>query len=89
MNRHQQLMLITAEECGELVQRCSKMIRHAERAADVEDKQRTKFVEEVGDVLGMIMLIVKHGYATMEELEERIKVKHDKLRTWSDLLDGE
>jgi hypothetical protein len=37
----------------------------------------------------MIMLIVKHGYATMEELEERIKVKHDKLRTWSDLLDGE
>jgi len=89
MNRHQQLMTITMEECGELIQRCSKMMRHAERAADVDEKQRSKFVEEVGDVLGMIMLIVKHGYATMEELEERIKVKHDKLRTWSDLLDGE
>lgn len=89
MNRHQQLMTITMEECGELIQRCSKMMRHAERAADVDEKQRTKFVEEVGDVLGMIILCVRNGYVSEMELEERIKVKHDKLRTWSDLFDGE
>jgi len=89
MNRHQQLMTITMEECGELIQRCSKMMRHAERAADVDEKQRSKFVEEVGDVLGMIILCVRNGYVSETELEERIKVKHNKLRTWSDLFDGE
>lgn len=87
LNKHQQLMLITAEECGELVQQCSKMMRHADRASDIDERKRVKFVEEVGDVLGMIMLIIKHGYVSMEEIEDRIKVKHEKLKTWSDLFD--
>lgn len=87
MNRYHQLMLITAEECGELVQSCSKMMRHAEQDSEIDEKQRASFVEEVGDVLAMIMLIMQYGYASEKELEERIKVKHDKLRKWSDLFD--
>ena len=30
MNKHQQLMTIMMEECGELIQRCSKMMRKYE-----------------------------------------------------------
>jgi len=87
MNRYQQLMIITAEECGELIQCCSKMLRHADRGADIDEKHRRRLVEELGDVLGMIMLIVKDGYATTDELEERINLKRDKLKIWSDLFD--
>ena len=89
MTNHQQLMTITMEECGELIQSCSKMMRHADRASDIHETQRKNLVEEVGDVLCMIMLMLDNGYVTEHELEERINVKRKKLKKWSDLLDGE
>ena len=50
LDARQQLMVILMEECGELVQECSKNLRRSE----VFD--RTKFKEEVGDVYAMIDL---------------------------------
>ena len=48
-----QLMVITMEECGELVQACSKAIRKDNH----RDNQLLK--EEIGDVYAMIQLLVK------------------------------
>ena len=49
INKLQQLMIITAEECGELTQRCSKIIRKYKKFSEIEDNQRNKLLEEVGD----------------------------------------
>ena len=47
-----ELMLITMEECGELIEACSKTIR----CEDYED--HPKMIEEVGDVLLLIEMII-------------------------------
>lgn len=86
IGKYQQLMAITAEECGELVQVCMKNIRKFDNAAQVDAQWREKLVEEAGDVLCMIALMVEHGLLTKDELDARITVKRDKLKIWSNLV---
>ena len=86
LNKLQQLMIITAEECGELTQRCSKIVRKYSTSDQIEEDQRVKLLEEAGDVLCMIELIVENGILTNEELGVRVNVKRDKLKKWSDLI---
>jgi NTP pyrophosphatase (non-canonical NTP hydrolase) len=92
INQLQQLMTITMEECGELVQQCSKTMRKFSTVDQVlEDTDRAvanriKLIEEAGDVLCMIELLVEHGLLTNEELGVRVNVKREKLKIWSDLI---
>ena len=87
INKLQQLMIITAEECGELTQRCSKIVRKYSTADQIQEDQRVKLLEEAGDVLCMIELMVEHGLLTNKELSARVNVKRDKLKVWSDLIE--
>tara|TARA_B100001996_G_scaffold73391_1_gene54056 strand:- start:118 stop:381 length:264 start_codon:yes stop_codon:yes gene_type:complete len=75
-----ELMLITMEECGELIEACSKTIR----CEDYVDDE--KMIEEVGDVLLMIDLIVDRGLVKKEDIDARKKVKLKKLKKWSNLI---
>ena len=86
INTLQQLMIITAEECGELTQRCSKIMRKYETFDLIEEEQRVKLVEEVGDVFCMMELMVEHGITDWIELQERADVKVQKLKKWSTLI---
>ena len=86
LNVLQQLMIITAEECGELTQRCSKILRRYETISDIEEEQRQKFLEEAGDVYCMLELLVEHGIVDWKELEDRANVKKEKLTLSSDLM---
>ena len=76
-----EIMLITMEECGELIEACSKTIR----CEDYVDDE--KMIEEVGDVLLMIDLIINRGLVKREDIEARKKVKLKKLKKWSNLID--
>ena len=76
-----ELMLITMEECGELIEACSKTIR----CEDYVDDE--KMIEEVGDLLLMIDLIINRGLVKREDIEARKKVKLKKLKKWSNLID--
>ena len=93
LNQLQQLMVITMEECGELAQQCSKTIRKFETVEQaLEDTtrasvNRVKLLEEAGDVLCMIELMVEHGLLTNEELGVRVNAKREKLKTWSNLIE--
>jgi hypothetical protein len=87
INKLQQLMCITMEECGELTQRCSKIVRKYSTADQIEEDQRVKLLEEAGDVLCMIELMVEHGLLTNDELGVRVNVKRDKLKIWSNLVE--
>ena len=87
INKLQQLMCITMEECGELTQRCSKIIRKYEEINQIEEEQRVKLVEELGDVQCMIELMIKNKVVTWDEVQARVKDKKEKLKKWSDLIE--
>jgi len=83
LDTQQQLFAITAEECGELVQVCMKILRRAK----VDDEWNQKLLEEAGDVYCMLDLMVQHGYLNWDDISMRSNVKKQKLIKWSDLID--
>ena len=85
LNSHQQLFVITMEECGELVQACSKILRRQELYADTKYVQNLK--DEIGDVYTMLKLMVEHDVVSWDELEKRDEYKREKLKKWSDLIE--
>jgi len=74
-----ELMIITMEECGELIQACSKAIR-------CNDYHNDSLKEEIGDVMCMIELIKSNGLITQREIDNQIQIKRMKLMKWSKLL---
>ena len=80
-NKLQELLTITMEECGELIQVCSKAIR----CDDYHDNK--KLLEEIGDVQCMIELIKEYGLVSLDEVNSRIGVKKLKLKKWSRLYE--
>ena len=80
-NKLQELLTITMEECGELIQACSKAIR----CNDYYDND--KLLEEVGDVYCMIELMHEYDLISWGDIEERVKIKKEKLKKWSDLIE--
>ena len=87
LDARQQLLVLTMEECGELVQSCSKLLRRAELYSDGEYVKNLK--DELGDVYAMIDLFVEWDVVSWTELEERRNVKRKKLSKWSELCQDE
>jgi len=79
-NQLQELLTITMEECGELIQACSKAIRCDEYY------DNASLLEEIGDVQQMIELIHDYDLVSWEAVQQRMKVKREKLTQWSDLI---
>jgi|TARA_R110002074_G_scaffold183225_1_gene348309 NTP pyrophosphatase (non-canonical NTP hydrolase) len=75
-----ELMVITMEECGELIQACSKAMRTREYSSQ-------QLTEEVGDVMCMVGLLMQYGLIDEEEVEARVNVKLAKLAKWSYLVE--
>lgn len=86
LNKLQELMVLTMEECGELTQRCSKIIRKFETLEEVTEEQRVLLLEEVGDVQCLINLMIDCNLLTKAEIDARIDTKRDKLKIWSKLI---
>ena len=80
-NKLQELLTITMEECGELIQACSKAIR----CDDYYDNE--KLIEEAGDVMCMIELLHKYDLISWEDIDNRISDKKKKLKKWSDIIE--
>ena len=81
MDKLQELLIITMEECGELIQECSKAIRCKDYYGN------EKLVEEVGDVMCMIELLHEYDIISWSDVDERVFKKKKKLMKWSDLLE--
>jgi NTP pyrophosphatase (non-canonical NTP hydrolase) len=82
MDKKTQALVLTMEECGELTQACSKVIRR-----NGDEKSISDLIDEAGDVLCMIELLVRLGYLREIDLDERKKLKKLKLKSWSNLYD--
>ena len=81
MNKLQELLTITMEECGELIQACSKAIR----CDDYHDNK--KLLEEAGDVMCMLELLHEYDLISWDDVDKRVKVKKEKLKKWSSLYE--
>ena len=77
----QELLTITMEECGELIQACSKAIRCDDYYMN------EKLIEEIGDVMCMIELLQQYDIVSYQEIDDRVIEKRNKLKQWSSLVD--
>ena len=87
MDKLEQLMIITMEECGELIQVCSKVLRKRATQGKVPEETSDKLEAEVADVLCMIELMKENKLIFDDGLEAGIERKRNKLKTWSDLIE--
>ena len=78
MTQREEALVIVMEECGELTQACSKMIR-----SGGDTKYERQLQDEVGDVLALIEVLKISGIVTDKQIEDRMKVKKEKLMKWS------
>ena len=81
MDARTQLMVIMMEECGELIQACSKALRKD----DFIDNQN--LMEEIGDVYTMMEIMHDFDLFSWNDVDERVKLKRKKLSKWSNLIE--
>jgi len=74
LTKEQELLIITMEECGELIQACSKILRYGQ---DPEKMQQ--LLEEAGDVQTMLDLMIEHKLMTIWDVAERCDIKREKM----------
>ena len=79
MEKLEELMVITMEECGELIQECSKSIL-------MHDYTRDELKEELSDVMCMLELMIDNKIITRQELNNGANLKKMKLIKWSNLI---
>tara|TARA_B100000508_G_scaffold28567_1_gene21500 strand:+ start:107 stop:355 length:249 start_codon:yes stop_codon:yes gene_type:complete len=80
MEKLTELMIITMEECGELTQACSKVLR-----TDFKDHALQDLKQEVADVVCMIELMKKNGLVDDSDIVQGIQNKMEKLEIYSNL----
>tara|TARA_R110000772_G_scaffold80406_1_gene171570 strand:- start:1320 stop:1559 length:240 start_codon:yes stop_codon:yes gene_type:complete len=74
-----ELMTITMEECGEVIQACSKVQRFP------GEESNKNLVKELGDLYCMIEICIEKQLCTYTDLIEGAKLKRNKLKKWSNL----
>lgn len=75
-------LIILAEECAEVVQECTKLLRFGLNVDDVQNLNK-----EIGDVLALVEYLNNQGLIDLFLLEESIENKKEKLKTWSSLYE--
>jgi len=85
LDARQELLVITMEECGELIQACSKALRRGELYAHSDSE--TELKQEISDVYAMIELLQDWDVISWTEIEQGVERKRNKLKRWSKLID--
>lgn len=78
MNVDHELLVILMEECAEVSQAASKMIRF--------DKSHGELARELGDLLCMIRLAQSRFGISDEDLNHYASLKREKLKVYSSLI---
>ena len=81
MDKRTELMVITMEECGELTQACSKVLR-----TDFKDHALEDLRKEVADVMCMVDLMREQGLIDDFDIMQGVQNKKEKLKIWSNLI---
>jgi NTP pyrophosphatase (non-canonical NTP hydrolase) len=82
-----EVLLITQEECAEVVQAISKTLRFGTDSTWNGRTNQERLEEEVGDLLCMIDLMKQHGLIDDEFVRHAIMAKQSKLQQWSNIME--
>jgi len=76
-----ELLTITMEECAEIIQACSKIIRFGDTTEKLNNLEK-----EIGDLQCMIDLLHKNDYISFTKVDEYAIEKQEKLKVYSNLF---
>jgi NTP pyrophosphatase (non-canonical NTP hydrolase) len=82
----QELLTITMEECAEVIQACSKVIRYGADSEYGGNTAREILEKELGDLYCMIDLLHKHDLISYTAMDLYADEKLEKLKKWSGLF---
>lgn len=87
-DKQREILVITQEECAEVIQEISKIFRFgiAELHKDGMSHQE-KLEMEIGDLLCMINLLTSHGLVRPDVVAQAVENKSNKLKQWSKIYD--
>jgi len=80
--------LITQEECAEVIQAITKIMRFGMEDAWPKDgpNNKSRLEEEVGDLLCMIDIMIERGILSDSIINAARKNKREKLKIWSSIF---
>jgi hypothetical protein len=85
-DKQREILVITQEECAEVIQSISKIFRFG---VDNDHKsgstQREALEKEVGDLVAMIELLHEHNLVNEDRVTQAVQEKKDKLKIWSNI----
>mgnify|MGYP003338502319 FL=1 len=81
-----EIYAITQEECAEVVQAISKVMRFGLDSTHNGKSNRDHLEEELGDLQCMINLLIEVGVCDMVSVLDASKRKRNKLRQWSTIF---
>jgi NTP pyrophosphatase (non-canonical NTP hydrolase) len=84
-----EIMNIAQEECAEVIQAISKCRRFGidEIHLKAGKSNRENLTEEIGDLLCMVELMIKHGLIDNTEVYTAKTAKEEKLKKWSKIYE--
>lgn len=82
LDRQDELLTILMEECGEVIQAASKIMRFG-----ATDEKLKLLEDELGDLYCMIDLLHQEDMISYTALDERAQKKVDKLKIYSKLFE--
>ena len=68
-------LVITMEECGELIRACSKVMRHGTE----NPKYLENLIDEMGDVKAMIFVLADAYHLDQREIEDAVQKRLAKM----------
>jgi NTP pyrophosphatase (non-canonical NTP hydrolase) len=87
MNYDQELLTVLMEECAEVIQAASKIIRFGASNEYCGETALKQLEKEIGDLYCMIDLLHANDMITFTNVDEYANQKYEKLKKWSNLVD--
>ena len=86
MDYRDELLTIVMEECAEVIQACSKIIRFGPDSEYDGKTSLDSLEKEIGDLYCMLDLLHEHDMISWTNVDEYSQQKYEKLRKWSNLI---
>ena len=81
-----EVLAITQEECAEVVQAISKVMRFGLEGEYNGTTNKSRLEEEVGDLMCMLQLLEEKGYVDWSLVSLHAARKKEKLKKWSNIF---
>jgi len=85
-DKTKEILVITQEECAEVIQSISKIFRFGEEYNYDGTSNMARLEEEVGDLLCMLDIMIQHSILSHVAVDKARQEKREKLKLWSSIF---